>query len=133
MSKMEIFKQVYQEVDGTVLRPFTIYKRLSSPCFFDFYNWCFFLKTAAPCRWTYWMNLESGGVSDRETLTGLLSKYGSIACLKPSNIIARRYDTKEVANKSVSGRPSTPQVNCLIAVLYKWMSSLMVLFCLYQL
>jgi len=55
------------------------------------------------------MNVESGGNSDRETLSGLQAKYGARACPKPSQIIARRFDTQEVANRSVSGKSSTSQ------------------------
>ena len=72
---------------------------------------CIKLKFSAPCRWTAWMNSDAGGPADRETLASLMGKYGAQACPKQSQIIARRFDTKEIANKSGPGRPSTPQVD----------------------
>ena len=57
------------------------------------------------------MSTESGGQSDKETLAALTDKYGARACTKPTQILARRVDTKENATKAGGGQPSKPQVH----------------------
>jgi Mucin-2 protein WxxW repeating region len=54
----------------------------------------------APCRWTNWMSLDSGGDADKETLAGFSSKYPSYSCPNPSQMKVRRSDTKQSATPS---------------------------------
>ena len=55
------------------------------------------------CRWTAWLNSDSGGTADKELLSALVSKYGAYACPKPSQIKVRRADTKQ--NATMKGGP----------------------------
>jgi hypothetical protein len=55
------------------------------------------------CRSTAWLNADTGGVADKETLSALVSKYGSYACIKPSKISVRVATTKQ--NVTLKGGP----------------------------
>jgi len=55
------------------------------------------------CRSTAWLNADTGGVADKETLSALVSKYGSYACIKPSKISVRVAATKQ--NVTLKGGP----------------------------
>ena len=55
------------------------------------------------CRWTAWLNADTGGVADKETLSALVSKYGAYACIKPSKILVRVASTKQ--NATLKGGP----------------------------
>ena len=46
------------------------------------------------CRWTKWMSTESGGASDKELISALVSKFPTEACATPSKISVRRVGTK---------------------------------------
>jgi hypothetical protein len=67
------------------------------------------------CRWTAWLSADVGGISDREDLPALVSKYGPYACPKPLNIKVRRVDTKDTATLK-----GGPQVNSDDIVLNKF-------------
>ena len=49
------------------------------------------------CRWTAWLNSDSGGAADKELLSALVGKYGAYACTKPSQIKVRRVSDKQNA------------------------------------
>ncbi len=54
----------------------------------------------APCQLTQWMNSDSGGVHDKETLDALTAKYGAYACSSPDQIFVRVAGTKQNASAS---------------------------------
>ena len=60
---------------------------------------------ATYCRWTAWLNSDSGGIADKETLTALFNKYQAYACMKPLKIMARVAATK--VNATLNGGPQT--------------------------
>ena len=48
------------------------------------------------------MSLESGGLSDNEVISAMVSNFGSEACANPSKMSVRRVDTKELIPKTGS-------------------------------
>ena len=46
------------------------------------------------------MSIESGGLSDIELISAMVSKFGSETCANPSKMSVRRVDTKELIPKT---------------------------------
>ena len=65
--------------------------------------WSFSLDTY--CRWTAWLNSDTGGIADKETLSALFGKYEAYACMKPLKIMARVAATK--VNATLNAGPQT--------------------------
>jgi hypothetical protein len=53
------------------------------------------LITDSYCRWTAWLNADSGGLADKEVFSALVAKYQSYACIKPSQMLVRVAATKQ--------------------------------------